>query len=57
MEDNTEMDLEEIGWTSVEQVYQPQNRHKWPGLANSVMNFQFAINAKSCTGDKKNIYI
>jgi hypothetical protein len=37
-EDNTEMDLREIGWEGVNWIHLAQDRDQWWALVNTVMN-------------------
>jgi hypothetical protein len=37
-EDGIRMDLKEIGWASVEWIQVAQDRDRWRGLVNTVMN-------------------
>jgi len=38
MEDNTEMDLEEVGWGGMDWIDLAQERGRWQALVNTVMN-------------------
>jgi hypothetical protein len=38
--DNIRMDLLEIGWGGVDWIGLPQDRDKWRGLVNAVMNLR-----------------
>jgi hypothetical protein len=37
-EDNIKMDFKYIGWEGREQINLAQDRHKWHGVVNMVMN-------------------
>jgi hypothetical protein len=37
-DDNTEIDLEEKGWESVDRINLARDRGKWQALVNTVMN-------------------
>jgi hypothetical protein len=39
-EDGIRMDLSEIGWRSVECIQLAQDRDRWRGLVNTVMNLR-----------------
>jgi hypothetical protein len=39
-EDNTEMDLREIGFVVVDWIHWAQDRDKWRALVNTVMNLR-----------------
>jgi hypothetical protein len=39
-EDGIKLDLEEIGWGSVEWVYLAQDRERWRAVVNAVMNLR-----------------
>jgi len=39
-EDNTRMDLREIGWEGVNWIHLAQNRDQWRVLANTAMNLR-----------------
>jgi hypothetical protein len=42
-EDGIRMDLGEIGWGSVEWIQLAQDRDRWRGLANTVMNLRVLV--------------
>jgi hypothetical protein len=37
-EDNTKMDLQEVGWEGVDWIDMSQDRDRWRALVNAVMN-------------------
>jgi hypothetical protein len=39
-EDNTEMDLREIGFGDVDWIHWAQDRYRWRALVNTVMNLR-----------------
>jgi hypothetical protein len=39
-EDEIRMDLEEIGWGGVEWIHLAQDRDRWRGVVNAVMNLR-----------------
>jgi len=39
-EDNTEMDLREIGWIGVDWIHLAQDRDQWWALVNTVINLR-----------------
>jgi hypothetical protein len=39
-EDNTKMDLREVGWGSIDWIDLAQDRDKWRGLVCTVMNLR-----------------
>jgi hypothetical protein len=39
-EDNSKMDLREIGWGDMEWIYLAQDRDQWRALVNTVMNLR-----------------
>jgi hypothetical protein len=39
-EDNIKMDLQEVGWESVDLIYMAQDRDRWWALVNAVMNLR-----------------
>ena len=43
-EDNIEMDLQEVGWGSMDWIDLAQNRERWQALVDVVINFQVPQN-------------
>ena len=41
-EENTKVDIIEVGWKSVEWSYQAEDRHKWRAVVHTVMNVRTA---------------
>jgi len=39
--DNIKMDLQEVGWRSMDWIDLTQNRDRWKDLVNPVMNLRF----------------
>jgi hypothetical protein len=39
-DDNTKIDVREIGWGGTNWIYLAQNRDQWKALVNTVMNFR-----------------
>jgi hypothetical protein len=39
-EDNIKMDLQEVGWASMDWIDLAQDRERWRALANGVMNLR-----------------
>ena len=39
--DNIKMDLQEVGWRSMDWIDLAQNRDRWKDLVNAVMNLRF----------------
>jgi hypothetical protein len=39
-EDNIKMDLQEVGWGSVDWINMAQDRDRWRALVNAVMNLR-----------------
>jgi hypothetical protein len=46
-EDNTKMDLQEVGWESVDWIDMAQDRDRWRALVNAVMNLRVPYNARN----------
>ena len=40
MEDNIKMDLQEVGCESMDWIYVAQDRDRWRGLVNAVINLR-----------------
>jgi hypothetical protein len=46
-EDNTEMDVQEVGWEGVDWICLAQDRDRWPALVNAVMNIRVQYNSRN----------
>ena len=45
LEDNSEMDLQEMGWRGMDGIGLAQDRDRWWALVNAVMNLQVPLDA------------
>jgi hypothetical protein len=43
--DNIKMDLEDIGWSGVDWIGLAQDRDKWRGLVNAILNIRAPYNS------------
>jgi len=53
-EDNIKMDLQEMGWGSIDWIELAQNRDSWQALVNAVMNFWVVCNAENFSTSLEN---
>jgi hypothetical protein len=49
-EDNSKMDLQEVGWGNMDWLNLVQDRYRWPALVNVVMNMQISTIEGNFTG-------